>query len=109
MTQQANLEQEKSSRPPAPAAAPAETVDAAPQREEKSNTAASGRSPDFHLNVPFYIHPTTDVDMIDRVFAVAAQHRWSINLQIHIDASSSQELIQHLAASMERHFYGDKP
>ena len=108
MTQQADLEQERASRPAAGAAAPAETIDSAPQREEKGKATVVGGSPDFRLNVPFYIHPTTDVEMIDRVFAAVAQHHFSLNLQIHIDASSSQELIEHIAASMERHFYGDR-
>lgn len=110
MTQQANLEQETASRPPAVDAAPAETIAAAPRQVEKGKaTVVDGSPPDFRLNVPFYIHPTTDVDMIDRVFAAVAQHHFSLNLQIHIDANSSQELIEHIAASLDRHFYGDKP
>ena len=109
MTQQTDLEQEKASRPAAGAPAPPETVDAAPRQEEMGKTAAQVTRPDFHLNVPFYIDPTTDVDLIDRIFESVARHRWSINLQIHIDPGSSEELLHQIAASMERRFYGDKP
>lgn len=108
MTQQANLEPETARRPPAVDAAPAETKDKAAPKVEMGKDASVER-PGFYLNVPFHIDPTTDVDMIERVFAVMAEHRWPINLQIHIDPSSSPELIHNIAASMERHFYGDKP
>lgn len=107
MTQQANLEQEKASRPPSVDAAPAETI--ADATDEMGNADAAVDRPGFYLNVPFHIDPATDVDMIERVFAVMAEHRWPINLQIHIDPSSSPELIHNIAASLNRHFYGDKP
>lgn len=100
MTQQANLEQEKASRPPAIDAAPAETKDKA---------APKVKSATFHFDVPFHIGPTTDLEQVERVFASMAEQRLPINLQIHFDPGSSPELIDHIAATMARHLYGDAP
>lgn len=100
MTQQANLEQEKASQPPAVDAAPAET---------KDKVAPKVKSATFHIDVPFHIDPTTDLEHIERVFASMAEQRLPINLQIHFDPGSSPELIDHIAATMARHLYGDAP
>ena len=100
MTQQANLEQENASRPAAGAAAPAET---------KDKVAPKVKSATFHFDVPFHIDPTTDLEQVERIFASMAQQRLPINLQIHFDSGSSPELIDHIAATMARHLYGDAP
>lgn len=100
MTQQANLEQETDSQPPAVDAAPAET---------KGKVTPKVKSATFHFDVPFHIDPTTDLEQVERIFASMAQQRLPINLQIHFDSDSSPELIEHIAATMARHLYGDAP